>query len=225
MRPPLWKTLLSYLHEIHIESAPSYINPHLYVSLSRGRYQLSTAHAIYSYGDLYANFLRAFRRLRWDALPGDEVLILGLGLGSIPYMLGHTFHKRFRYTAVELDEQVIYLAGKYVFPSLKSPVTIHHGDAVQFIAQSETQWDLICLDLFIDDVIPPGAQTQAFLLQLKNRLTSGGVLMYNCLARTGDDIMHSRTFLHEQFLPVFPGGGYLDVHGNWILINDMRAVI
>ncbi|MEL6944963.1 MAG: hypothetical protein AAFO82_20090, partial [Bacteroidota bacterium] len=50
---PRWKRWWSYLSEIHIESAPNEINPHLYVSLRNGRYQLSTANAIYSYEDLY----------------------------------------------------------------------------------------------------------------------------------------------------------------------------
>ena len=51
MRPPRWKQWLSYLFEMHIESAASEYNPHLYVSMKQGRYQLCTANAIYSYED------------------------------------------------------------------------------------------------------------------------------------------------------------------------------
>lgn len=222
MRPPLWKSLLSYIHEVHIEDAASYINPHLYVNLSRGRYQLVTTNAIYSYADLYGNFFRTFEKLRWDILRGDEVLLLGFGLGSIPYMLEKKFHKAFHYTAVELDEQVIYLAGKYVLDELKSPFEIHHVDATKFIRSTSRQWDMICVDLFIDDVIPSDAQSIDYMICLRESLTTDGILLYNCLSRTHADVKKSRAFLNEVFLPVFPEGGYLDVRGNWILINDNR---
>ena len=55
MKQPLWKRWLSYLFEIHVESTSSDYNPHLHVSLNNGRYQLSTANAIYSFEDLYDN--------------------------------------------------------------------------------------------------------------------------------------------------------------------------
>ena len=65
MKQPLWKRLLSHLFEIHIESTSSEYNPHLYVSLRKGRYQLSTANAIYSFEDLYYNFLMLLQKLTW----------------------------------------------------------------------------------------------------------------------------------------------------------------
>lgn len=222
MRPPLWKTLLSYIHEVPVADSASYVNPHLHVNLSRGRYQLVTANAIYSYGDLYGNFFRAFSKLHWEKLHGDAVLLLGLGLGSIPFMLEKKFHKAFQYTAVELDEQVIYLAGKYVLDELTSPFEIHHVDATKFISTTLRQWDLICVDLFIDDVIPSDIQTIDAMILLRERLTQDGVVLYNCLSRTRADVMKSRSFLNEIFLPVFPEAGCLDVRGNWILINDRK---
>ena len=220
MRPSLWKYLLSYLCEIPIAQAPSYINPHLYVRLSRGRYQLVTNNAIYSFGDLYNNFARTFERLDWSRFKGERVLLLGLGLGSIPFMLERKFRKSYIYTAVEIDEQVIYFAGKYVLNELKSPVTIIHTDAVNFVQITTEQWDLICLDLFVDDEIPTGAQTTSFMHALKERIAPNGLLLFNSLARTKEDMSKSEHLLHEIFLPVFPNAGYLDVGGNWIFVND-----
>ena len=96
MKQPIWKRLLSYFFEWHIESAPSEANPHLYVSLKNGRYQLCTANAVYSYEDLYTNFLRAFEQIDFDKVPGKDVLILGLGLGSIPIILEKRFGRPYR---------------------------------------------------------------------------------------------------------------------------------
>ena len=87
MKIPKWKKWLSYLMEWHIESAPSPINPHLYVSLKKGRYQLCTANAVYSYDELYNNFSDLFPQLKIEQLPGQRILVLGFGLGSIPLII------------------------------------------------------------------------------------------------------------------------------------------
>ena len=65
MKQPLWKRLVSYLFEIHVESTSSEFNPHLYVSLYKGRYQLSTANAIYSFDKKVTLY---FRPLLWAAV-------------------------------------------------------------------------------------------------------------------------------------------------------------
>ncbi len=74
---PRWKYWLSHFMELHIESAPSELNPHLYVSLTRGRLQLCTANAIYSFEDLYDNFSKTFDLFKEEFVPKEEVLILG----------------------------------------------------------------------------------------------------------------------------------------------------
>ncbi len=215
-----WKRWLSYLWELHIESAPSEYNPHLYVSLSRGRYQLSTANAIYSYEDLYTNFRDAFRQLDLNGLAGGEVLLLGLGLGSVPHMLEKQFGRDWRYTAVEIDPNVVYLAQKYVLSGLSSPITTHCGDAYFYVLQSEEAFDLICMDIFLDDVTPEPFQQRSFLEKLKERLSPGGILLYNCLYRQEEDKVSTERFYLEVFRKVFPSGGRLDVHGNWILLSE-----
>lgn len=220
MLVPWWKRCLSYLTEVHVESAPSDVNPHLYVSMRRGRFQLSTAHAIYSYEDLYTNFLYAFRQVAFGRLPGDDVLILGLGLGSIPLMLERVFHTNFRYLAVELDPSVIYLANTYALSSLQAPVTTICADAYSFIMQSEEQFSLICMDVFLDDNIPEHFQSSAYLEALSGALEPGGLLMFNRLYRNAEDKVATEQYYREVFQLQFPNGTALDVGGNWILVND-----
>ncbi|MFK7934965.1 MAG: spermidine synthase [Saprospiraceae bacterium] len=214
------KKWLSYLTEIHIESAPSEINPHLYVSLRRGRYQLCTANAIYSYEDLYDNFVKAFERIQLDKIEGDRVLILGFGLGSIPLILENKFNRNFHYTAVELDESVLYLANKYTVPKLDAAIDFVQADALAFVEQCQEKFDVICMDVFLDDVIPTQFHQNAFLRRLQQLLTRNGLLLYNCLALTDADLNATEEFYYEHFVPNFPQGKYLDVDGNWILVND-----
>jgi spermidine synthase len=218
-----WKKWLSYLFELHVESAPSAHNPHLYVSLKQGRYQLSTANAIYSHEDLYTNFLQAFQRIRLDELPIEEVLVLGLGLGSVPFMLERTLGKHYYYTAVEIDENVIDLANRYCLNQLDSPVTTICADAYAFLLQSEQQYDLICMDIFLDDVVPLPFESLEFLEALRESLTPQGLLLYNRLARTPEDRELSRAFFEGPFRAAFPDATFLDVSNNWILLNRSQG--
>jgi SAM-dependent methyltransferase len=222
MQVSRWKRLLSYLTELHLESAPSDLNPHLYVSLRRGRFQLCTANAVYSYGDLYDNFSRAFQRLPLDKLPIQDVLLLGFGLGSIPLMLEKTFGKNYRYTGVEMDESVLYLANKYTLPDIQSSIELICADAAAFVQQTPEQYDLICMDVFLDDQIPDTFTGQSFLKELQGLLRPGGILLYNRLSATPEDLRLTRTFWENCFLPVFPQGACWKFGGNWILVSETR---
>lgn len=220
MKQPFWKCWLSYFFEMHIESAPSELNPHLYVSLSKGRYQLSTEHAVYSYGDLYNNFKKAFLKLDLDKHKIENVLILGFGLGSIPMILEQKFAKDYNYTAVEIDENVLYLADKYTMPDIKSSIQFINANAFTFAEICQEQYDMICMDVFLDDVIPSDFEGKNFLENLRDLLADNGILLYNRLSLTNGDKRRTKAFFENKFKTVFPNAYPLDVEGNWILIND-----
>ncbi len=219
---PQWKYWLSYLFEQHLESASSDFNPHLYVSLKKGRLQLSTANAIYSYQDLYDNFRLAFDRMNLDLVfnQGKNILVLGLGLGSIPYILEKKRHLILHYTLVEIDEVVAYLAEKYVTSQLSSPMAVYCADANSFVQQHEDLYDLIAVDIFEDDIIPSKFETLDFLRNLKSRLKPHGVIMYNRLANLKGDKQKTELFFNNTFKKVFPKAQFLKVKGNAMLFND-----
>ena len=219
MKQPFWKRWLSHLFEIHIESTSSQYNPHLYVSLRRGRYQLSTANAIYSFEDLYDNFSEAFLAIDLEKSQVQNVLILGFGLGSIPFMLEKVFNKNFHYTGIEIDEEVLYFANKYALPEINSSIELVCADAAFFVKQSTIKYDLIAVDLFQDDIIPEQFESTAFLENLKSLLTNDGILMYNRLAHNEEDIKSSNSFYQDSFKKVFKEGIYLEVNDNWMLLN------
>lgn len=216
---PRWKKILSYFHEFHIESASSEHNPHLYVCLKQGRYQLCTANAIYSYGDLYNNFSAAFNRIRLDQLNIKKVLILGFGLGSIPIILEQIFKKKYHYTAVEIDEAVLYLAQKYAMPSITAPIEFVCADAHAYVMQCQQQFDMIAMDVFLDDLVPSAFETDQFLQQIQTLLNPDGVLLYNRLAHSADDIKNAKAFYQNSFQANFKNASYLEVDGNWMLLN------
>ena len=225
MSLPRWKVWLSYLLELHIESTSSDYNPHLYVSLYKGRYQLSTANAVYSFGDLYTNFSRTFDQWNWDDFTPQRVLLLGLGLGSIPVILETVHQQNCHFTAVEIDEAVVDLAYRYVLQELESPVEMITADAALAVQQfTPSSYDLICVDIFDDDVVPAQFEQEAFLQQAASLLDQGGVLLFNRLAANTSDEEQSKAFYENTFQKVFPDSYCLDVGGNFMLVSNQQAI-
>ncbi len=225
MKQPAWKRLLSYATPLTLETSQSDYNPLLRVALKRGQYQLLSANAIYSYGAMYDNFVKAFQRIDIKNRTVEDVLILGFGLGSIPYMLEKVFDRKYYYTAVEIDAEVLHLANKYVVPDLDSSINFIVSDAQSFVAVCEEQFQLICMDVFLDDKVPEELQEEDFLEDVKRLLAPGGILLYNKLAYREPDKKEALHFLETRFSTVFPKAGFMDVDGNFILVNDQAFII
>jgi SAM-dependent methyltransferase len=219
MNQPAWKKFLSYFVDIQLELGASDLNPSLELCLRKGRYCLTTPNAIYSYADLYDNFTRTFRKIDLDRLTIADVLVLGFGLGSIPYMLEKVFNKNYRYVGVERDEVIALWASQYVLPELKSPVELQLADAWMFVDSCSEKFDLIVMDIFVDDVIPEEFEEMDFLETLKDLLNENGLLLYNRLAAQPGDRRLTEIFFQNTFKKVFPQATYLDVMGNWMLKN------
>jgi len=221
MHIPFWKKWWSYIQPVTLEVTASVQNPELSVVLSRGRIQLLSGNAIYSWDDLYKNFLIAFDRLKIDERPAKDVLLLGLGLGSIPFMLEKVFHCDYHYTAVEWDETVAYLAAKYTLSRLESPIQIITADAEVFVQVNEDQYDIIIIDIFEDEITPPQFCTQDFLEVCSDMLRPGGLLLFNRLH--GEDVsirQVTERYFERHFKQVFPEAWAIDTQGNWILCAE-----
>jgi spermidine synthase len=220
---PRWKRWWSYVSEIKLEETYSSYNEYLCVSLQEGRIQLSTSDAIYSFADKYDNFRHAFERLK---LPEKaNVLLLGFGLGSIPFMLEKKFGKLYTYTGVEIDSEVIRLASKYVLPELSGDITLVEADARVFLMQDTTRYDLIAMDIFVGSKVPEDLQTTAYLELLRESLSEDGILIFNMLASQPADRKHVLEYFERVFKTVFPEGGYMETGGNLLLLNDTGMVI
>jgi len=220
---PPWRYWLSHVWEQTLEVTGSEFNEYLQVSLVRGRLQLTAKEAIYSFGDYYLNFRKTFQRFRFDHLPPQaEVLILGLGLGSIPEVLTNHFGQSYHYAAVEIDPVIIELAAKYSLPNIPVNIEIVNSDAMTFLQLDARQYDLICMDVFQDAEVPVEFEDVAFLELLKHSLRPTGALIFNRLAANLQDRKKSRKFFEEVFMPVFPNGVLYNSGGNYMLVNHRK---
>lgn len=220
MKIPRWKQWLSYFMTLHLEHRFSEYNQDLHILLSKGRFQLCTSNAVYSYDDLYSNFVNAFEQLNIAARSPQNVLLLGLGLGSIPYMLEKKYKVNSHYTAVDIDETVVELAHKYTLSSLNSSIEYVVADAAFFVSIHQEKYDLICVDIFKDVVVPPAFEEESFLVALAELLNPKGIVLYNRLSLLPKDKKETKQYYNQVFKKVFPDATYFDVTGNWVLSSS-----
>jgi predicted membrane-bound spermidine synthase len=217
MEISLWKKWLSYISPIQLEATTSEYNPELTVMLDRGRLQLLSGNAIYSWDDLYHNFTKAFDELKPEQYNYQDVLLLGLGLGSVPYILEKKHGLHYYYTAVEWDEAVSELADRYTFSRLKSAAEIITTDAAIFVEICEATYDMVIIDLFEDNKTPDVFETTEFLEDCIRLVNPGGMILVNRLSRTHADAVHSQRYFDEVFKQSLPDADYIDTDGNLIL--------
>lgn len=223
---PRHRRWLSYLTEQILETASSEHNAYLHVSLVHGRLQLVAEDAIYSFGDYYLNFRRVFERFDFEQLPlRANVLVLGLGLGSIPELLERYIGVEYDFVAVEIDPVIIELAADYSLPALQSNVEVHEADAFAFLQRDTRRYDLICVDVFQDATIPGHLNGQAFLDLLKSSLNPGGAIIYNRLADTSLHKAEAKAYHEAEFLRAFPAGELVNTGGNYMLVNEGKFLL
>nr|HMP32163.1 fused MFS/spermidine synthase [Saprospiraceae bacterium] len=200
-----------------IEATGSEHNEELYLLYCKGRYQLVTEKVIYSFEDRYDNFVTAFQHIDLNII--NKILILGYGLGSIPAIFENIYHQTYNYTAVEIDPEIIRLALKYTIPVLKSPVDLIESDAFTYIKYEDQYYDLICFDLFINDVVPKKFLTDKFIQQIKNRLSKNGVLIINMLYQSQNDYDTTDSFIEIVIKPIFQKTKTVFVRNNLMIFG------
>ncbi|HMY84108.1 MAG: fused MFS/spermidine synthase [Saprospiraceae bacterium] len=179
-----WTKLLSYLVKVPVSRSESINDGALYVDLVKGRLQLSTDHAVYSFDDKYDNFVKALKAVKADLFRNKSILVLGGGLGSIPYILEKNHQFQGELTMVENDPAVIRLFLEYSLPRMNTLIDIRESDAIIFMEQNSRKYDMIIVDLFIDDTVPDQFLEADFLMLCKVNLVKGGLVLFNWMTVT-----------------------------------------
>lgn len=212
-RHGLFQYLWSFVKEIQLESTSGDYSSSLEVILFEGRYMLNTPEATYSFEDRYTSYRSALKTITIDIKTISSVLVLGLGLGSIPQMMQKLHHYRGEIDCVEIDNVIIRLAEKY-YPSQTQfhKLKIYNADALQWIRNNENKYDLIAVDLFISKIVPEQFHQIDFLIRLKDALSSKGVLLFSRLKEN----INLEQELSNNLFNVFEGGKDIDTGGNLI---------
>jgi spermidine synthase len=191
--------ILSFLYPVTIELTNSTWNPVLEVVLNAGKYSLNSENTNYSHGSLHSVFEKIFRRLKLNWNEINNVLILGFGTGSIAGIIGK-YKRDCIIDGVEIDNKVIELGEKYFHTDLLKNVTIHCASADQFLEKCQKKFDLILIDVYLDIRVPEELETEQFLVNVRNALKVGGMVVFNkfIYTKTIRDQLPSLKELYEK---------------------------
>lgn len=219
LKQNFFKYCLSFLQQIKVETTSTEFSGSLEVVYFEGRYMLNSDTATYSFEDKYSSYKTALQTISDEIKPMRSALVLGLGLGSIPYMLQKTFEFTGKISCVEFDKEIIRLAKKY-YPDQKAinKFSIYHEDALMWMQLNSEKFDLITVDLFIDKNVPRQFHSITFLNQLKNALTTNGILLFSRLTEKS----RSENALINNLKTIFPEAVDINTSGNTIMCYKNR---
>ncbi|MDO7853817.1 spermidine synthase [Hymenobacter convexus] len=185
--------LLSYFFP-QTRKIRSEFNGDLEVTVANGRKVLDSLNANYSYGSLQRILKFALSQL--DLAPVCHVLLLGLGGGSAVATLQLDFDFKGRITAVDIDPVVIRIAREEFGIIESEQLQIVCADAFTFVKTQPEQYELIIIDLFIDNQVPDKFMAPAFWRYIRQRARPGGHLIFNTIGQTSgaervkDELIH-----------------------------------
>lgn len=173
--------LSSFAGEQLIAHYQSKVGPDIEVCLINGRYQINAGSVNYSFGPLHDAFRRYFNIDPPLLDKAASILILGFGAGSVASILRMELNLPNHITGVELDEMMVK-AGQEHFDILKlMDVNIIIDDAYEFIQNNNRQFNLVIVDLYIDDKVPDKFMTENFIKEISRSLSPEGKLVFNKL--------------------------------------------
>ncbi len=105
---------------------------------------------------------------------GSDVLLLGLGGGSL---LHHFDRLKFKTDVVELDQRVEDVAIDYFDVNPKTNIVV--DDARHFLNICTKKYDVIMMDLFLNETPPAHVLTQESFKRAKQLLKEDGVIVIN----------------------------------------------
>ncbi|WP_103072222.1 spermine/spermidine synthase domain-containing protein [Aquimarina sediminis] len=170
------KKLLSYLWPFTKE-IPSKINGTLELTWMNGKKVLDSQNANHSYGTLQKLLNYGLSQIRIP--PKGEILLLGLGGGSIIQTLRNSTSFSGSITAVEIDEIIIEIAKNEFGIKNTSDLRIICDDAYGFIDQCITQFDIIIIDIFIDNKVPQQFYDLTFWAKIMSLIRPTGYVLFN----------------------------------------------
>jgi spermidine synthase len=174
---PLLLKLASYFYPITIEKSnePCYLE----LVLSKNKLILNSTNANQSNEGLKQAFHQAFHQLGVYKKTYKNILVLGFGLGSVIELL-QVKNRTENITAYENNTQVLTWLDKYYdLGNIQL-----HTDSAENLNNLGSNYDLIIVDLFLDNQCPEFLNNQAYWTQLKNHLSPSSMLIWNTLIPT-----------------------------------------
>lgn len=174
--PMIIKRLMSYIWPIPVERFTGALGV-LEVRYEEGDLVLNSAQGNQSFGSLHRVWQRVFAGIGLKRSPPADVLLLGLGGGSVPRILRRELGLACPITAVEFDPAMISAAKRHFGLNEWPALTVVEGDAIVRVHAMKQRFGLVLIDLFDDLDLAPGVDTAGFAHALRDRCD--GTLCFN----------------------------------------------
>ncbi len=168
---------------ISIKRIPSKIHGMLEVNLQNGKLVLDTESSNYSYGTLQEILHRGLKEIGFGSNQ-KNVLVLGMGAGSIVATIREKFKSNAFIELVEIDPLIIEIARTTFHLDTFENTSIIEADALLYMEKRQRKFDLIIVDLFIKDKVPAAFTQTDFLKKLGEGLNANGQIIYNTMRKT-----------------------------------------
>lgn len=185
-----WRRLLSYLWPLKTK-IPSRHSGTLELTWINGRKVVDSAHANYSFGSLQKILEIGLQQVYQPKI--QSVLVLGLGAGSVVQSLREKFKYQGFIQAVEWEAVLIELACKEYGICANTHLQIACADAEEYLASDPNTYDLLIVDLFIDNQVPEQFLSAEWAAQLEAHLNQAGSIVLN-LGMKPDVLVQAQTF-------------------------------
>lgn len=171
-----WKRWLSYLvpQTRYIESD---VSGKLEVGWRDGKKVLDNGPVNYSYGGLQQVLNYGLDQISLASV--RSVLVLGMGGGSVIESLRTKYKYTYPIVAVEIDPVVIEIAEDEFGITKYNDLEVVCADAATFLEETEQNFDLIIVDLFIGQHVPERFYGKAFWQDIEKHTNKSGKILFN----------------------------------------------
>lgn len=165
---------------IKLKTYQSKYSSKIEIAVENGRKVLNTQKVNYSYNSLHRIFHAAFKQTLLNITDQSEILMLGLGGGSIVKIIRKEYNSKAPITAIEIDPAIVEAAiHDFQIKKWGQPINIITQDAYTFVENLQIQFEVICIDIFIHDEVPSVFLSPTFLNKIIKSLKPGGKLYFN----------------------------------------------
>lgn len=178
------KKFKSYFYPVLIDEKKGDLLPIIEVNLRKGKFVLDGKNVNYSFGSLHTVFRKSFDEFNLKNKKIKNVLILGFGAGSVAHILKNEYNLDCKIHGVELDKVVFEFSKKYFNANKLSNTELFCDDAFNFLLNNNDSYDLIIVDLFVEDNVPVKFLKRDFAILLDKHLQENGFLFFNKVNNT-----------------------------------------
>jgi len=131
----------------------------------------------------------------------ERIAMIGLGGGSLAKFCYKEL-PRSRIEVVEINPHVVALRDDFHVPPNNERFCIHIADGAQFISRSSDQFDVLLVDAYSRQGLPPRLAAQRFYDNCRTALREGGIMVMNLYCEDADEYIGRirRAFAGDTFV-------------------------